>query len=63
MVNELALNKIRSKYACLLREDTSTWDTWGVSSEIVQRMIASHKTEIEVWEHILKLLENEAKNI
>jgi hypothetical protein len=63
MINELALNKARSKYACLLREDTSTWGTLGVSSDIVERMISSHKIEIEVWKHILNLLENEAENI
>jgi hypothetical protein len=63
MINELALNRVKSKYECLLREDTSTWNTWGVSPEIVQRMISSHKTDIEVWEYILKLIENEAKNI
>jgi hypothetical protein len=63
MRNELALNKVRSKYECLLREDIRAWDTWGISPETIEKMISSHKTDIEVWEYILKLLENEAENI
>lgn len=63
MRNELALNKVRSKYECLLREDIREWDTWGVSPETIEKMKSSHKTDIEVWEYILKLLENEAENI
>ena len=63
MTNELALNRVRSKYECLLREDVRVWDTWGLDPETIENMISSHKTDIEVWEYILKLLENEAENI
>ena len=63
MTNELALNKVRSKYQCLLREDIRVWDTWGLDPETIKKMISSQKTDIEVWEYILKLLENEAENI
>ena len=44
-------------------EDIRVWDTWGLDPETIEKMISSHKTDIEVWEYILKLLENEAENI
>ena len=60
-LNELASNKIGSKLQCLLREDMDKYVNWGISSDTVKDMIASHKRETQVWSYIYQLIEQDNK--
>jgi hypothetical protein len=60
-LNELASNKIGSKLQVLLREDMDKYVNWGISSDTVKDMIASHKREVKVWSYIYQLIEQDNK--
>ena len=60
-LNDLASNKVGSKLQCLLREDMDKYSGWGISSETVKDMIASHKREVKVWSYIFQLIEKDNK--
>ncbi len=60
-LNELASNKIGSKLQVLLREDMDKYVNWGISSDTIKDMIASHKREVKVWSYIYQLIEQDNK--
>ena len=60
-LNEAASNKIGSKLQVLLREDMDKYVNWGISSDTVKDMIASHEREVKVWSYIYQLIEQDNK--
>jgi hypothetical protein len=60
-LNDLASNKVGSKLECLLREDMTKYLDWGINSDTVDDMIASHRREIKVWSYIFQLIEQDNK--
>jgi len=60
-LNELASNKIYSKYMCLVRESLDPNLFWSIDEDRAKELMVAHNREVEIYSYILGLIEKDNK--